>query len=141
MQDCGCRRCTAATSARMTSIYRRLYADSSWRRPSASLCTVSRGPLSHTRAFLARPSPLQLNTVAGELLGLLPTLRHQHVALRLWLERDHPSNLSVVPDGLRPEWNGARARDARAFVSYLQQELGVMLELPAVAQRAASLRL
>ena len=115
--------------------YRRLYADSSWRRPSASLCTVARGPLSYTRAFLARPSPLQLNTVVGELLGLLPTLRQQHVALRLWLGRDHPSNLCVVPDVLRPDGEGARARDARAFVSYLQQDLGVILELPAVTRR------
>ena len=83
--------------------YRRAFADSSWRLPSASLCTVARGPLSHTRAFLARPSPLQLNIVVGELLGLLPTLRQQHVALRLWLGRDHPSNLCVVPDVLRPD--------------------------------------
>ena len=45
--------------------------------------TVTRGSLSHTRAFLTQPSPLHLNTVAGELLDLLPALRQQHVALRL----------------------------------------------------------
>ena len=134
MQAFACRCCTAVTSAAY-DFYRRVFADSSWRLPSTSLCTVAQDPLSHTCVFLARPSPLQLNTAVGELLGLLPTLRQQHVALRLWLGRDHPSNLCVVPDVLRPDGEGARARDARAFVSYLQQDVGVMLELPAVARK------
>ena len=43
-----------------------------------------------------------------------------------------PSNLCVVPDALRPDGEGARARETRAFVSYLQQDLGVILELPAI---------
>ena len=89
---------------------------------SASLCTVARDPLSHTCAFLARPSPLQLNTVVGELLGLLPTLR-------LWLGRDHFSTLCVVPDVLHPDGEGARTRDARV------SPISSMLELIAVARR------
>ena len=83
---------------------------------------------------LCASSPL-LGGLMNAGLRLPPPLRQQHVALRLWLGRDHPSNLSVVPDVLRPDGEGARARDARAFVSFLQQDLGVMLELPAVAQR------
>ena len=109
--------------------YRRVYCGT-----SASLCTVARAPLAHTRAYLARPSPLHLNSVAGELFGLVPALRRAHVALRLWLARDHPSNLCVVPDILRTEWDGADARDARAFAAHLQHELGVMTEHPAVAR-------
>ena len=99
--------------------YRRVYFGT-----SASHCTVARGPRSHTRTYLAQLSPLHLITVAGELFGLVPALRRTHVALRLWLARDHPSNLYVEPDILHSEWEGARARDARAFANYLQRDLG-----------------
>ena len=60
--------------------YRRVYFGT-----SASHCTVARAPRSHTQTYLARPSPLHLNlnTVAGELFGLVPALRRTHVALRL----------------------------------------------------------
>ena len=111
--------------------YRRVYCGT-----SASLCTVAGGPLAHTRAYLARPSPLHLNSVAGELFGLVPALRRAHVDLQIWLARDHPSNLCVVPDILRTEWEGAR--DTRAFAVYLQHELGVMTEHPAVAWSSAA---
>ena len=84
----------------------------------------------------ARPSPLHSNSVAGELFGLVPALRRAHVALRIWLARDHPSNLCVVPDILRTEWEGAR--DTRAFAIYLQHDLGVMTEHPAVARSSAA---
>ena len=56
-----------------------------------------------------------------------------------WLARDHPSNLYVEPDILRSEWEGARARDDRAFANYLQRNLGVMLEHPAVARSSVPL--
>ena len=70
-----------------------------------------------TLDYLARPSPLHLNSVAGELFGLVPALRRAHVDLQLWLARDHPSNLCVEPDILRTEWDGAGARDARPLPS------------------------
>ena len=112
----------------------------SWRRPSASLCTVARGPLSHTRAFLARPSPLQLNTVVGELFGLLwPTLQQQYVALRLWLGRDHPSNLSVVSPIYSRTWGSCLnclllRKDFEAVVRWCSSVSGILLlPSPAVA--------
>ena len=77
------------------NFYRRVFCGS-----SASICTVARGALAHTRAYFARTVQLHLNSVAGELVGLVPALRRAHVALRTWLARDHPSNWCVVPDGL-----------------------------------------
>ena len=102
--------------------YRRVYFGTG---TAVSLRTVAGGPLEHTRAYLARPSPLTMNGVAGELLGLVPALRAAHSDLRIWLARDHPSHLRVMPDILRTEWEGTR--DIRAFADYLQRELGVSI--------------
>ena len=108
--------------------YRRVYCGS-----SAVVRTVASGALDHTRAYFSRPSLLHLNSVAGELVGLVPVLRRTHVALRTWLARNHPSNWRVVPDSLRTEWESGR--DARAFEDYLQHELGVMPEPWVVPRR------
>ena len=83
--------------------YRRVYCGT-----SASLRTVAGGPLEYTRAYLARPSPLTMNGVAGELLGLVPVLRRVHCDLRGWLARDHPAHLHAAPDILV----GGRVADA-----------------------------
>ena len=91
------------------------------------------GPLEHTRAYLARPSPLTMNGVAGELLGLVAALRAAHSDLRKGLARDHRSHLPVMPDILRAEWEGTR--DIRPVADYLQCELGVSIGYP-VAPRS-----
>ena len=100
--------------------YRRVYCGS-----SAAIRTVARGALDPTRAYFARPSLLISNSVAGELVGLVPALRRAHVALRTWLARK------------RTEWESGR--DARAFEDYLQHELGVLLEPWVVARHLAPL--
>ena len=98
---------------------------------STGVCTVGPLPLS------ARwQGALHLNSVAGELFGLVPAFRRAHVDLRIWLARDHPSNRCVVPDILRTDWESGR--DSRAFAVYLQHELGVMTEHPVVARSSVA---
>ena len=79
--------------------YRRVYCAF-----SAVVRTVAKEALDHTPAYVSRFFLLHLNSVAGELVGLVPALRRTHVALRTWLARNHPSNWCVVPDSLRFEW-------------------------------------
>ena len=98
---------------------------------------MAKEALDHTRAYFSRPSLLHLNSVAGELVGLVPALRRTHVALRTRLARNHPSNWCVVSDSLHTEWKSGR--DARVFEDYLQHELGVLLESWVVARHLAPL--
>ena len=64
---CGFQRCIAAICAPMTSINGSI-ADP---RPFP----VAKEALDHTRAYFSRPFLLHLNSVAGELVGLVPALR------------------------------------------------------------------
>ena len=48
---------------------------------SAAVRTVASGAYDRTRAYFSRPPLLHLNSVAGELVGLVPVFRRTHVAL------------------------------------------------------------
>ena len=71
--------------------YRRVFCGT-----SASLCTVARGPLAYTRAHLARPSPLHVNSVAGELFGLVPACARLMWVCGSWLVITRPTCMSCL---------------------------------------------
>ena len=85
--------------------------------------------------LLSRGALLQLGWCRA-VLSLTSSPRAFHGSLLRCVVEDRPSNLCVMPDILRTEWKGAR--NIRTFAVYLQHELGVMTEHPAVARSSAA---
>ena len=58
--------------------------------------------------------PYGLIGLAAAVRPLEHALRAGHSDLRVWLARDHPAHLRVMPDILRTEWEGTR--DTRVMI-------------------------